>query len=77
MLAGRVAYPHDTIGHLHDLPRMGAEEEDVALKGFDREVLVHCADEHVAWLHQDAVVTGFGNRSARGEGGQPGAPAAP
>ena len=65
--AGGVAHPHDAVGHLHDLPRMGAEEEDVALEGFDREVLVHGADEHVARLHQHAVVAGFGNRSARGE----------
>ena len=55
---------------------MGAEQEDVALEGLDREVLVHGADEHVARLHQHAVVAGLGNRSARGEGGQPGAPAA-
>ena len=26
-----VAHPHDAVGHLHDLPRMGAEQEDVAL----------------------------------------------
>ena len=47
MLAGGVASPHDAVGHLHDLPRMAPEEEDVALEGFDGEVLVHGADEDV------------------------------
>ena len=60
--------------HLHDLPRMGAEQEDVALHGLDREVLVHGADEHVARLHQHAVVAGLGNRSARGEAWPAGRP---
>jgi hypothetical protein len=55
---------------------MGAKQEDVALEGLDGEVLIHSADEHVARLHQDPVVAGLGNRSARGEGGQAGAPAA-
>ena len=72
--AGGVAHPHDAVGHLHDLPRMGAEQEDVALEGFDREVLVHGADEHVARLHQHAVVAGLGNRSARGEAWPAGRP---
>jgi hypothetical protein len=43
---------------------MRAEQEDVALERFDREVLVDGADEHVARLHQHAVVAGLGNRSA-------------
>ena len=77
VLAGGISHPHHAIGHLHDLPRMAAEEEHVALGGFDGEVLVHGADEHIARLHQHPVVAGLGNRSARGEGGQPGpAPAA-
>src|SRR5918996_4051151 len=76
MLAGGVAYPHHAVCHLHDLPRMAAKQEHVALEGLDGKVLVHGANKHVARLHQHPVVAGFGNRSARGEGGQPGSPTA-
>ena len=75
MPAGGVAHPQDAVRDLHDLPRMGAEQEDVALEGLDREVLVDGADEDVARLHQHAVVAGLGDRAARGEGRQPGAAA--
>jgi hypothetical protein len=74
--ARRVAHPHDSVGHLHDLPRMGSEEEHVALLGLDCEVLVDGADEDVTRLHQHSVVAGLGNRPAGREGGEPGAPAA-
>jgi hypothetical protein len=76
VLAGGVAHPHDAVRHLHDLPRVAAEEEHVALGGFDGEVLVDRADEHVARLHQHPIVARLRDRSARGEGGQPGATAA-
>ncbi len=76
VLAGRIPHAHHAVGHLHDLPGMGAEQEHVALLGFDGEVLVHGADENVARLHQHPEIPGLGNRAAGGEGGQPGAPAA-
>jgi hypothetical protein len=76
VLAGRVAHAHHAVRHLHDLPRMAAQEEHVAVGRFDGEVLVDRADEHVAGLHQHPVVTALGDRSTRGESGQPRAAAA-
>ena len=75
MAAGGVAHAHDAVGDLHDLPGMGAEQEDVALEGLDREVLVDRADEDVARLHQHAVVARLRDRAAGGERRKPGAAA--
>ena len=69
--AGGIAHPHDTVGHLRDLPRMAPQQEDVALHRLDRKVLVDGPDEAVTGLHQHAVVAGLGDRSARCQGRQP------
>ena len=71
MPAGGVAHAHHAVCHLRDLPRVRAQQKHVALHRLDREVLVHGPDEHVAWLHQHAVVARLGNRSPRGQRRQP------
>ena len=54
-----------------DLPRVRAEQEDVARHRLDRPVLVDGADEGVVGLGDDAIVAVLGNRAARGERREP------
>ena len=54
-----------------DLPRVRAEQEDVARHRLDGPVLVDGADERVVGLGDDAVVAGLGDRAARRERGEP------
>ena len=56
-----------------DLPRVRAEQEDVAGHRLDGPVLVDGADERVVGLGDHAVVAGLGDRAARRERGEPGA----
>ena len=65
-----VAHPHHAGLDLADLPRVGAEQEDVARHRLDRPVLVDGADEGVVGLGHDAVVAGLGDRTARGDRGE-------
>ena len=67
--AGGVAHAHDAGLDPADLPRVGAEQEDVARHGLDGPVFVDGADERVVGLGHDAVVTGLGNRAPRRCGG--------
>ena len=65
-----VAHPHDAGLDPADLPRVGAEQEDVARHRLDRPVLVDGADEGVVGLGHDAVVAVLGDRAARRGGGE-------
>ena len=65
-----VAHPHHAGLDLADLPRVGAEQEDVARHRLDRPVLVDGADERVVGLGDDAVVAVLGDRTARGDRGE-------
>ena len=65
----RVAHPHDPGLDAADLPRVGAEQEDVARHRLDGPVFVDGADERVVGLRDDAVVAGLGDRAARRERG--------
>ena len=68
-----VADPHHAGLDPADLPRVGAEQEDVAGHRLDRPVLVDGADERVVGLGDDAVVAGLGDGAARGDRGEAGA----
>ena len=65
---------HLDLGHP---PRVGAEQEDVARRRLDREVLVHRAHGHAVGIEHDAVVAGLGDGAAAGQRGQARAPAGP
>ena len=65
-----VADAHDARLDPADLPRVRAEQEDVARHRLDGPVLVDGADEGVVGLGDDAVVAGLGDRTARGERGE-------
>ena len=71
-LAVGVDHPHDAGAHLADLPRVGAEQEDVAGHRLDRPVLVDGADEHVVGLEHHPEVADLGDGAARGQRRQPG-----
>ena len=78
---GRVAspasrHPHHPGLDPADLPRVRAEQEDVAGHRLDGPVLVDRADERVVRLGDDPVVAGLGDRAARGERGEAAALAA-
>ena len=60
-----------------DLPRVRAEQEDVAGHRLDGPVLVDGADEGVVGLGDHPVVAGLGDRAAGRERGEAGALAAP
>ncbi len=66
-----VAHAHGAELHLAHLPRVGAEQEDVAGHRLHGEVLVDRADEGVVGLGDHAVVAGLGDRPARGDRGEP------
>ena len=65
-----VAHAHHARLDLPDLPRVGAEQEDVARHRLDGPVLVDGADERVVGLGDDAVVAGLGDGAAGGDGGE-------
>ena len=65
-----VAHPHDPHLDLADLPRVRAEEEDVARHRLDGPVLVDGADEGVVGFGDDPVVAGLGDRAAGGDRGE-------
>ena len=71
-----VAHAHDAGLDPPDLPRVRAEQEDVARHRLDGPVLVDGADEGVVGLGDHAVVADLGDRAARRERGEPGALAA-
>ena len=56
-------------------PRRVAEQEDIAARALDREVLVHGADEGVVRLRDDVVVGVVGDGAAARHRGEPRAPA--
>jgi hypothetical protein len=58
-----------------DLPRLVAEQEDVAAHALDGEILVHLADERAGRLLDDVVVGDVRDRAAARDGGEPGAAA--
>src|SRR5581483_2067864 len=70
-----VVDPHGADLDLVHPPRVSAQQEDVAGGGLDREVLVHRADGDAVRVEDDPVVTGLGNGTAAGQGGQAGATA--
>ena len=63
-LAG-VVHPHGADLDLLHPPRVGAEQEDVADGGLDREVLVHRADRDPVGIEHDPVVAGLGDGARR------------
>ena len=65
-----VAHPDDAHLDLADLPRMRAEQEDVAGHGLDGPVFVDSADERVVGLGDDAIVAGLGDGPARRDRGE-------
>ena len=71
-----VAHAHDAGFDPPDLPRVRAEQEDVARHRLDGPVLVDGADEGVVGLGDDAVVADLGDRAARRDRGEPRALAA-
>ena len=72
-----VAHAHHPGLDPADLPRVGAEQEDVAGHRLDGPVLVDRADEGVVGLGHHPVVAGLGDGAARGGRRQPGACAGP
>ncbi len=56
--------------HLGHPPRVRPEQEDVARRRLDGEVLVHRADGHAVGVEHDAVVARLGDGAAAGQGGQ-------
>ncbi len=72
-----IPHPDDAGLHLADLPRVGAEQEDVTRHRFHGPVLVDGADQGVVGLGHDPVVAGLGDGASRGDGRQPGALASP
>ena len=71
-----VADAHDAGFDVADLPRVRAEQEDVAGHRLDGPVLVDRADEEVVGSATHAVVADLGDRAAGGERGEPRALAA-
>ena len=63
--------------HLGHAPRVRPQQEDVARRRLDGEVLVHRADGHAFGVEHDAVVAGLGDGAAAGQGGQARATARP
>ena len=65
----RVLDAHDAARRLDapDLPRVRAEQEDVARHALDRPVLVHRADERLVRVEHDAVVGDLRDRAAARE----------
>ncbi len=68
---GGVVHPHGSRLDLHDPPRVGPEQEDVAGGGLDGEVLVHRADGHAVGVEDHPVVARLGDGATAGEGGEP------
>ena len=77
VLVPGVHHPDLAAGDLPDLPVVGAEDEHVARHRLRGPVLVHAADQRLVGLRDDAEVAELGDGPAAGEGGQPGALAAP
>ena len=61
----RVGDAHDAGFDAADLPRVRAEQEDVARHRLDRPVLVDRADEQVVGIGEHAVVADLGDRATR------------
>ena len=72
-----VAHAHHAGFDPPDLPRVRAEQEDVAGHRLDGPVLVDGADERVVGLGDDAVVADLGDGAARGRAPRAGAPLRP
>ena len=70
-----VGHPDRAGLHLDDPPRVGAEEEDVAGRGLDGEVLVDRADGDPVRIEHHPVVARLGDGASAGQGGQAGPPA--
>jgi hypothetical protein len=65
----------DAVFDAADPPAVGPEQEDVAGKALDGEVLVDRPDDRPLGLEDHRVLAGVGNRPARREGCKPGAAA--
>jgi hypothetical protein len=70
----RVLDQHAIGAHLHDLPGVRAEQEDVAGQALGHELLVERADLQVGLGDEDVVEPVVGNRPAGGERQEPAAP---
>ncbi len=65
-----VVHPHRAHLHLGHPPGVGAQQEDVARRGLDGEVLVHRAHGDALGVEHDAVVARLGDGPAAGQRGQ-------
>ena len=77
VLVAGVDHPDLAAGDLPDLPVVRAEDEHVAGHRLRGPVLVHAADQRLVGLGDDAEVAELGDGATAGEGGEPGALAAP